>query len=111
MKAILYILLLTVIFLGFLIWGVLNTDGLVAAFSDIMIASKAPAVTVMIADLYIGFLILAGWVFYRDGATPRAALVSLAILVLGNIAALAYILFLLVQTRGDVWHVLLGRNK
>lgn len=111
MRAIVYIAGLTLLFGGVLIWGLMTGEGLAPGLADIMEAAKKPSVAIVLADLYIGFLILVGWVFYRDGFTAKAVAISASILILGNLAALLYILYLLISTRGDVWETLLGRNK
>jgi|GEM_PF-3017563 len=110
MKATVYIAALTAVFIGMSIWVSVTGAGLSAELANILDAAKAPGVKMVLADLYIGFLILAGWIVYRDGASFKALILIISMLCLGNIVPLLYILWLLIRSRGDVWEVLLGRK-
>lgn len=110
MKSISYIFALTFAFMAMLIYVMVAGDGLGPELGKIMEAAKAPGVKMVLVDLYIGFLILAGWLIYRDGFGVKAIVIIAAMFILGNIIPLLYLLWLLIKTRGDVWEVLLGRN-
>lgn len=111
MRAIVYICAVLAAFLAVVVYGSVTGDGLAAGVQDIVEGAKRPGIMIMIADLYAGFLILAGWIFYRDGLSLKAIiLIALMLTIGGNFIALGYILFLLVRTRGDVWETLLGKN-
>lgn len=110
MKPILYIAALTAFFIGMFVYVMVNGAGFFAELSNILAAAKAPGVKMVIADLYIGFLILAGWLVYRDGLGLKSILLTIGMFTLGNIVPLVYILWLLIKTRGDVWETLLGKR-
>ena len=43
-------------------------------------------------DLYVGFVIVAGWIAWREQSIPRAACWFVLLCGLGNLATLAYLL-------------------
>ena len=110
MKALVYIFALTALFLGMMGYVIVTGDGLAAELSKILEAAKAPGVKMVLVDLYIGFLMIAGWIVYRDGFGFKAILLIAGTLTLGNIVPLLYIIWLLIRSRGDVWEMLLGRK-
>ncbi len=58
---------------------------------------------VSLVDLYTGFLLFAGWVFYRESSRAAAFAWTLALLGLGFWAASLYALIALQRSQGD-WH-------
>ncbi len=110
MKSILYLFALTAFFVLMFIYVIVTGSGLRGELGAIFEAAKSPGVKMLIADLYIGFLILGGWLFYRDGFGFKTILLISAMFTLGNIVPLLYMLWLLTRSRGDVWEMLLGRN-
>lgn len=110
MKPILYIAALTAAFIGMFIYVMVSGSDLAGELGNILTAAEATGVKMVLVDMYIGFLILAGWFVYREGFGLKAILLTLGLFTLGNIVALIYILALLIKTRGDVWETLLGRR-
>ncbi|WP_017930176.1 hypothetical protein [Robiginitomaculum antarcticum] len=110
MRAGFYIAFVLVIYAAILAWGIHSMDSLGAEWAKFKDMANDRTALMVFADLYAGFLILAGWIIYRDGFGLKAVLIIALMLVLGNIVPLLYILFLLIQTRGDVWQTLLGRR-
>lgn len=110
MRAGFYIAFICVVYAAILTWGLLGADSFAAEWSKLKAMSSDRTALLIFADLYAGFLILAGWLIYRDGFGAKALIIIVLMLVLGNIVPLIYILFLLLNTRGDVWQTLLGRR-
>lgn len=110
MKATLYISFVLAFFLCGLAYLIIHGNGFQTDLNAFMEFAKTPAGVMTWVDLYAGFLIMIGWYFYRDGFGPKAIILAILTLSLGNIIPLLYILYLLVKTRGDVWETLLGRK-
>lgn len=60
-----------------------------------------PAGQVTVLDLYIGFALFCGWVFYREKSPVVAGLFTLATLGLGNLLTCAYVVWVAQQSGGD----------
>ena len=58
---------------------------------------------VSLVDLYTGFILFSGWIFYREKALPVAILWTIAMLTLGFFAGSLYA-FIALQTSGNDWH-------
>lgn len=63
---------------------------------------------VSLVDLYTGFVLIALWVLYREAARPIAWVWVAAILVLGNLATAAYVLWALQHSGTDARRFFLG---
>lgn len=56
---------------------------------------------VSLVDLYTGFVLFSGWIFFREKSLLRAALWTVAVMVLGHFATSLYALLALLGSRGD----------
>jgi hypothetical protein len=54
---------------------------------------------VMLADLYIGFALFASWIGWRERSWVRGGLWFIALCVLGNLAALAYLVLIAARSK------------
>lgn len=63
---------------------------------------------VLLADLYVGIALFAGWVAWREHGRPARALAWIvALVVVGNLVACAYVLLAWRASAGDArafWH-------
>ena len=65
---------------------------------------------VSLVDLYVGFFLFSGWIFFREGVRLRALVWSAAVMILGSLAICLYVLATLRASQGD-WHrFFLGRR-
>lgn len=110
MKAIFYITILLAGLAAIMGWAIFTSPDLGAELDKLKDMASDRTGIMVLADLYAGFLILIGWIFYRDGFGVKAIILALLTLTLGNFVPLIYILFLLIKTRGDVWQTLLGKR-
>jgi len=62
---------------------------------------RMPWGIVSLVDLYTGFVLFSCWIFFREKSLPRAALWTVAVMVLGHFATSLYVLLALFSTRGD----------
>jgi len=62
-------------------------------------------------DIYLAFLVIAGWVVYREGLNLTSGLWTIAIMLLGSLAICAYLTYVLHQADGDWEQLMLGKNK
>ncbi len=75
-------------FLALMIWAQ-STSPFLTGCSTIW---AEPWGRVMLADLYIGFALFASWIGWRERSWVRGGLWFIALCVLGNLAALAYLI-------------------
>lgn len=59
---------------------------------------------VTLVDLYVGFLLFAGWIWYREGNPVTSSVWVLSLLMLGNLLAGIYVLLALKRSGGS-WPV------
>ena len=52
-------------------------------------------------DLYLGFFIFSGWIFFREPSHAAAVVWLIAICLLGNLAAGIYAVLALIKANGD----------
>jgi len=62
---------------------------------------RGPWGQLSLVDVYIGFLVFAGWVIFRERSWLRAALWIAALLFLGNLVSCLYVLLALQASGGD----------
>ena len=110
MKATLYIAILLAALTAIMGYGLYTAPDIGAELDKLKAMATDRTGILVLADLYVGFLILAGWIVYRDGFGIKALIIIALTLALGNLVPLTYILFLLLKTRGDVWQTLLGKR-
>lgn len=56
---------------------------------------------VSLVDVYIGFVLFCGWIFYREKSFVRAATWAVAVMVLGNFVTSLYVLLTVFDSDGD----------
>lgn len=59
---------------------------------------------VSMIDLYMGFLLFAGWIIYRERSLPVAIVWIVLLCTLGNLASCVYVVIAAMRARGD-WRV------
>nr|MBN1228314.1 DUF1475 family protein [Anaerolineae bacterium] len=63
-----------------------------------------------LVDVYIGFLLFAGWIIFREQSLVRSLIWVVLLLVLGNLTACLYV-FVALQTSNNNWRKFwLGRR-
>jgi uncharacterized protein DUF1475 len=73
-------------------------------FDELEIMRSLPWFHLSMLDLYIGFLLFAGWILYREKTLLSAVIWIALLLSLGNLAACFYAIIALVRARGD-WQI------
>jgi hypothetical protein len=56
---------------------------------------------VALVDVYVGFLLFAGWIVYRERSALRSIVWVVLLLILGNLVASLYVLIALISSGGD----------
>ena len=84
------------------------TTGDIAAEGQQLMAM--PWGIVSLVDLYVGFTLFSGWIFYREASIPRSLIWILLIMVLGFFAGSLYTLIALQASGGDWRRFWLGRR-
>lgn len=87
---------LLIVMLGALAYGFTRGDG----WSELGALMGYPWFVVTLIDVYVGFILFAVWIAYREEPL-RAAIWIIALLVLGNAFAALYALVALARSRGD----------
>ncbi len=83
--------------------GNLTTEGLIVL--------GLPWGVVTFLDLYIGFLLVAGWILFREAKPQVAVLWIVSILALGNLASCLYVLLAARRAGGDLSVFWLGARR
>lgn len=83
-------LLVLLTFLVSMIWAA-QASPFLEACSNIW---AEPWGRIMLADLYIGFALFALWIGWRERSTLRGAVWFVVLCVLGNLAALGYLIWI-----------------
>ena len=66
---------------------------------------------VLLIDLYVGFALFAGWIVWREPGRPARAIAWIvALLLLGNLVACAYVLLAWREAAGDAGRFWFGRR-
>jgi hypothetical protein len=94
---------LLIVMLGALAYGFTQGDG----WSELRTLLGYPWFVVTLIDVYVGFILFAAWIAYREKPLP-AALWIVTLLVLGNAFAALYALVALIRSRGDWTRFWLG---
>ncbi len=71
---------------------------------------RMPWGIVSLVDLYVGFILFCGWIFFREKSPVVAVLWAVAMMVLGNFTASLYVLVALFRSRGDWRRFWLGHR-
>ena len=90
---------------GGLAYGFLAGDG----FDEVRTLLGSPWFVVSLIDVYVGFILIAIWIAYRDRPLP-AALWIVLLFVLGNAVSCLYALIALTRCSGDWRRFWLGRH-
>ena len=56
---------------------------------------------VSLVDVYVGFVLVSGWIVYREKSLLRSAVWIILVMILGNFTASLYVLIALLASRGD----------
>ena len=56
---------------------------------------------VSLVDVYTGFVLFCGWIFYREKSFVRAAMWTIAVMVFGNFVTSLYVLLTAFNANGD----------
>ena len=65
------------------------------------VLTRMPWGIVSLVDLYTGFVLFSGWIFFREKSLLRAVLWTGAVMVLGHFATSLYALLALRASKGD----------
>ncbi|MFC2099597.1 DUF1475 family protein [Candidatus Bipolaricaulota bacterium] len=65
---------------------------------------------VSLVDLYVGFVLFACWILFRDGITLPSVVWIAAVMILGSLAICLYVLAALRSSRKDWGLFFLGRH-
>ena len=89
--------------LGFIIMAVGIAYALIQGnfFNELEIMRPLPWFHLSMLDLYIGFILFAGWILYRERTLMRAMLWIILLLTLGNLIACLYAVVALVRSQGN----------
>jgi hypothetical protein len=70
-------------------------------FDELEIMRSLPWFHLSMLDLYVGFLLFAGWILYREKTLLVAVIWIALLLSLGNVTACLYAIVALVQAHGN----------
>ena len=100
-------------FLGALAMGASLIYGFVAgSFSEEgKTLTSLPWGRVSLVDVYVGFSLFSGWIFFREKSVPKAAAWTISVMILGNFAASIYALLALWRSHGDWKRFWLGQRR
>jgi hypothetical protein len=96
---------LLVVMIGALVYGFTQGDG----WSEVRTLTGFPWFNVTIVDVYVGFILFAVWIGYRERPLPAAAWI-VALMALGNALAALYALIAALRAHGDWSRFWLGRH-
>lgn len=65
---------------------------------------------VSLVDLYVGFVLFACWILFRDGISLPSVLWIAVVMILGSLAICLYVLVALQTCKGDWSSFFLGRH-
>ncbi len=102
--ALLYLIVLTTVMAGALIYGFTLGDFL--DFEELM---ENPWGIVSLFDVYVGFFFFIGWIVYRESCPVIILAWSVAILLGGNLISGIYALIALLRSKGDARRFFLGQ--
>ena len=94
---------LLLLILGAVVMGLTITYGFVAGdfWAEGAQLMEMPWGRVSLIDVYVGFLLFAGWVFYRERSVAVAVVWLVLILTLGNFTTCVYAVIALLRSGGD----------
>jgi hypothetical protein len=65
------------------------------------IIGSMPWGIVSLVDVYTGFVLFCGWIFYREKSLVRAIIWTVAVMVFGNFVTSLYVLLTLLNSQGN----------
>ena len=68
-----------------------------------------PWFNVSLIDVYVGFALFAGWIVYRERPSVSVPLIA-SLLLLGNVIACAYVVFVALRSGGEWTRFWMGRH-
>ena len=104
--ALLYLIVLTAVMAGALIYGFSLGD-----FLDFEELLENPWGIVSLFDVYVGFFFFIGWIVYRESCPGIILAWSVAILLGGNLVSGIYALIALLRSKGDARTFFLGQGQ
>ncbi|MFW5810154.1 MAG: DUF1475 family protein [Thermodesulfobacteriota bacterium] len=66
---------------------------------------------VLLVDIYVGFFLFSGWIWFRESSRGQAVLWILLLLLLGNLVSCIYVWRNLRASRGDWRRFWFGENR
>ena len=78
-------------------WATWQGDG----WAELKVLLTYPWFIMSLVDVYAGFLLFCLWVWFRESSLSRKLLLTLAIMLLGNLLACVYVLLQLSLSGGD----------
>jgi hypothetical protein len=66
---------------------------------------------ISLIDVYVGFALFCGWIFFREKSLLRSVLWTIATAILGNFTTSLYVLLALRESRGDWNRFWLGQRS
>ncbi len=78
-------------------YGFLFGDG----WNEVRILMNYPWFIVSLVDVYVGFAMICGWIWFRETSPIRALTWTVLILVLGNAISCLYVLLALFGSHGN----------
>jgi hypothetical protein len=88
--------ILTIVMAGAIVWGFIAGDGM----DELNALLERPWFIVSLIDVYIGFILVAGWIAFRERAIVAAPLI-VALMLLGNVVSLLYVIYAALTSRGE----------
>jgi hypothetical protein len=70
-------------------------------FAEAAVLFRYPWFHLSMIDLYVGFLLVAGWILFRERSRLTAIVWVVLVLALGNLASCLYALLVAIRSRGD----------
>lgn len=101
-----FVSLLLAIMVTGLVYGLMHGN----FSSEVSHIAAMPWGLVTFIDIYIGFLLIGVWIFWREVSTFRALLFFVPILFLGNFFTCIYILYAIFTSSGDIQKFINGKR-
>ncbi len=98
--------------IGFVIMAIAIVHGLTSADlgTEGAVIAALTWGRITLVDIYISFLLIWGWMLYREASWLRALILLALMIVLGSLTATGYTLYALVTSGGDWRRFWLGRR-
>ena len=70
-------------------------------WSEVRSLMSYPWFRMSMVDIYVGFILVALWIWFRESSALVAALCTVSLLLLGNLFACGYVLWALASSQGN----------